>query len=63
MRVTRRDPLTLLHEGTTSAIKLGLTAYDGAYVDLALQENVQLATLDGRMREAAKAAGATVFAA
>jgi predicted nucleic acid-binding protein len=51
----------VLRDGTASAIKLGLTAYDGAYVDLALQSGVPLATLDSRMREAAAAAGASVF--
>jgi predicted nucleic acid-binding protein len=61
LRVSRLDALTILREGTASAIKLGLTAYDGAYVDLALQAGVPLATLDTRMRQAAAAAGATVF--
>jgi predicted nucleic acid-binding protein len=61
MRVSRPDTLTVIRDGTASAIKLGLTAYDGAYVDLALQSGVPLATLDTRMREAAAAAGATVF--
>jgi predicted nucleic acid-binding protein len=44
LRVSRLDALTILREGTASAIKLGLTAYDGAYVDLALQAGVPLAT-------------------
>jgi predicted nucleic acid-binding protein len=59
--VSRFDILTLIHDGTASAIKLGLTAYDGAYVDLAVQAGLPLATLDARMASAAVAAGATVF--
>jgi predicted nucleic acid-binding protein len=61
LRVSRLDTLTVIRDGTASAIKLGLTAHDGAYVDLALQAGVALATLDMRMRVAAAAAGATVF--
>jgi predicted nucleic acid-binding protein len=39
----------------------GLTAYDAAYVDLALREKLVLATLDGPMRKAAEQFGVTVF--
>jgi predicted nucleic acid-binding protein len=61
LRVSRPETLTTIRDGTASAIKFGLTAYDGGYVDLALQEGVPLATLDDRMREAAAAAGVIVF--
>jgi predicted nucleic acid-binding protein len=59
--VWRLDAMTVIRDGAVSAIRLGLTAYDGAYVDLALQTGAPLATLDERMRKAAVAAGATVF--
>jgi predicted nucleic acid-binding protein len=39
----------------------GLTAYDAAYLELALRENLELATLDDQLKKAAKGAGATVF--
>jgi predicted nucleic acid-binding protein len=35
----------------------GLTAYDAAYLELALRESLPLATLDGPLREAASKAG------
>ena len=35
----------------------GLSAYDAAYLDVALRHNAPLATLDDRLRAAAKAAG------
>jgi hypothetical protein len=35
LRVSRPEMLTTIRDGTASAIKFGLTAYDGAYVDLA----------------------------
>lgn len=39
----------------------GLSAYDGAYLELALRQGVPLATLDARLREAAAAEGVEVF--
>jgi predicted nucleic acid-binding protein len=39
-----------------------LSAYDAAYLDLALRTNLALATSDGRLRQAAIAAGVTVLA-
>lgn len=36
----------------------GVTAYDGAYLEVALRRNVPLATLDRRLHEAARHAGA-----
>jgi len=38
-----------------------LSAYDGAYLDLALREGLPLATLDQRLRAAAKKAGVELF--
>jgi predicted nucleic acid-binding protein len=37
-----------------------LTAYDAAYLELASREGLPLATLDGDLRKAAAAAGATL---
>ena|ERR1700761_7113963 len=61
LRVWHPDILDVLRDGTASATRRGLTAYDGAYVDLALLMGVPLATLDGHMREAAADAGAAIF--
>jgi predicted nucleic acid-binding protein len=38
-----------------------LTAYDAAYLALAEREGVTLATLDAKLRDAAKAAGVAVI--
>ena len=54
-------PLTIIRDGTASAIRFGLTAYDAAYVDLALREQLRLATLDVQMRKAAEQAGVIIF--
>ncbi len=40
----------------------GLSAYDAAYLELAMREGLVLATLDGRLTHAAKKAGVKVFA-
>ena len=53
--------LTVVREGTAAAIRFGLTAYDAAYVDLAVREGPTLATLDTAMRKAAERAGITIF--
>lgn len=44
---------------TTSEVAVlhGLTAYDAAYLELALRKNIPLATLDSRLADAARAAG------
>jgi predicted nucleic acid-binding protein len=49
-------PLTLDEIGplTDFSVTHRLTAYDAAYVQLALQHNASLATLDGAMRAAAQ---------
>lgn len=39
----------------------GLTAYDAAYLELALREGLPLATLDNELKKAARAAGARLF--
>ena len=43
------------------AITYRLTAYDAAYLEVALRRNLPLATLDDELARACKAAGGTVF--
>ncbi len=50
-----------IRDGTEAASRYGLTAYDAAYVDLAVRESLTLATLDRAMAKAAEQAGVTVF--
>jgi predicted nucleic acid-binding protein len=53
------------HGPTASLVALarshGLTAYDAAYLDLALRTALPLATLDSRLGDTAKAAGVTLL--
>ena len=44
------------------ARKYGLTAYDAAYLELSIRNSAPLATLDVRMRKAAKQTGVKIFA-
>jgi predicted nucleic acid-binding protein len=39
----------------------GLSAYDASYLELAMREGCTLATLDAKLRRAAKASGVAVF--
>jgi predicted nucleic acid-binding protein len=39
----------------------GLSAYDTSYLELAMREGCTLATLDAKLRKAAKASGVVVF--
>ncbi len=50
-------PPRVLTEVLAVARLHGLTAYDAAYLDLAMREGVPLATLDDRLAEAARRAG------
>lgn len=43
------------------ARRFGLTVYDAAYLEVALRRSLSLATLDRRLREAAKAIGVALF--
>lgn len=43
------------------AVAHGLTAYDAAYLELAQRLDLPLATQDGELRKAAKAAGVALF--
>lgn len=44
-------------------VSSGLTAYDAAYLEVAVARGIPLATLDVRLRDAAQAAGVTVLPA
>jgi predicted nucleic acid-binding protein len=63
-------PITVDHETSTRAwtdiINVArvqsLTAYDAAYLELALRRQIPLATLDDRLKAAAKAAGLARYA-
>ena len=46
-----------MRELLQKALDLGLTSYDAMYIDLALNENLPLATLDKGLRSAAVKAG------
>lgn len=61
LNISRRVNLVLIRELITCARRFGLTAYDAAYVNLALQQDVPLATLDHRMRQAAVTSGVEIF--
>jgi len=50
------------HEILELAEKYRLTAYDAAYLELALREGLPLATLDKDLKKAAHAAGVRLFA-
>lgn len=43
------------------AAEHGLTAYDAAYLELALRRHARLATLDGKLLAAARAAGVAIY--
>ena len=55
------------HDNASALLALarghGLTAYDAAYLDMALRTGLPLATLDGRLAAAAKAAGVVLVGA
>jgi predicted nucleic acid-binding protein len=45
------------------AREYGLSAYDAAYLELSVRHNASIATLDARLRTAAKKAGVDIFMA
>ena len=57
--VARRRPLGPVHRLARSH---GLSAYDGAYLELAIRHGIPIATLDADLRAAARAEGVGVFA-
>jgi predicted nucleic acid-binding protein len=50
-----------LHSVLPLARDYRLTAYDAAYLELAIRRNAPLATFDAKLRKAAKAASVQVF--
>ena len=65
MRISS-DPETARHalgDTLTLARAHALSAYDAAYLELALRQQLPLATLDVALRQACGRAGVTVFAA
>jgi len=61
IEVENASPLAVVRDGTAAAMRYGLTAYDAAYVDLALRERLALATLDVPMRTAAEKFRVRIF--
>jgi predicted nucleic acid-binding protein len=61
IQVEQRAVLDTIREDRAAATRLGLTAYDAAYVELAAREGLTLATLDERMRTAAEKSGIVIF--
>jgi len=55
---SRADALTASYD---LARRRNLSAYDAAYLELALRHGIPLATLDARLREAAVAEGVKLF--
>jgi predicted nucleic acid-binding protein len=53
--------LPRMRELLRKALELGLTSYDAMYIDLALTENLPLATLDQGLRVAAAKAGVALL--
>jgi predicted nucleic acid-binding protein len=53
--------LPSMRELLRRALELGLTSYDAMYIDLALTENLPLATLDKGLRVAAAKAGVALL--
>jgi predicted nucleic acid-binding protein len=58
------DSSTESHAWSTTvhlARQHGLTAYDAAYLELAVRRGIPLATLDGKLKAAAVAAGVSIY--
>jgi predicted nucleic acid-binding protein len=56
-----RPSLTLFEATRTLAERHRLTAYDAAYLELAVRSGLPLATLDDALRKAARSEGVTVL--
>lgn len=62
IRVDERDAAVAFTSALSCGRRLGLTAYDAAYLDLAMRTGAPLATRDKQLRKACRAAGAELFA-
>ncbi|MGE0200019.1 MAG: type II toxin-antitoxin system VapC family toxin [Candidatus Melainabacteria bacterium] len=61
IRIDPQTPQHALHTTLTLARKENLTAYDAAYLELALRQHCPLATLDKPLREVARRLGLAVL--
>lgn len=61
IQVTSFPVRLIFHDVTRQARRHNLTIYDASYLHLANQEDLPLASLDDRLRHAAKDAGLTVL--
>jgi predicted nucleic acid-binding protein len=59
--VDRREAHLLLPSLTRVAGRYGLSAYDAAYLELAMRSGLAIATTDARLVDAARQAGVVVF--
>ncbi len=57
VEIEQRPLLWLCQQILPIARRYGLTAYDAAYLELAIREELPLATLDDKLRQAAVSAG------
>ena len=61
--VDSQDSARIFQDVLSVAQLYKLTAYDAAYLELALREGLPLATLDGAMRRGAEASGVKIHGA
>ncbi len=59
----RQPPLALLSDTLPIARQHNLSAYDAAYLGVAIRHQAPLATLDARLAKAAQLSGVTIFKA
>lgn len=62
IEIEQRSPRTVLETHINLATQYGLTAYDTAYLDLALRKGLALMTQDKSLRSAAMKAGVKIAA-
>lgn len=62
IRIDSRTAQRALNATLDLARQFRLSAYDAAYLELALRENLPLATLDAQLETAAREAGVTLIA-
>jgi predicted nucleic acid-binding protein len=62
LKTDEQTSLRALNETLQLARLHGLTAYDATYLELAMRENLTLATLDAKLKAAAERVGVPVFA-